>query len=109
MSNPASKIDVRGAKPVSISGALGGLLRIFGTRASDADLTARWGDIMGDKIASVAQIVAIKQTPKKKFNIVLRPVNPAMTLELSYMRDEIIQKINKYFGYDAVEKITFRK
>lgn len=109
MSNPANKIDVRGAKPVSISGALGGLMRIFGARASDSDLTSRWSDIMGDRIASVAHIVAIKQTPKKKFNIVLRPANPAMTLELSYMRDEIIQKINKYFGYDAVEKITFRK
>lgn len=109
MSNPANKIDTRGKKPVSISGALGGLLRIFGARASDADLTSRWSEIMGSQIASVAQIVAIKPTHNKTFNIVLRPANPAMTLELSYMRDEIISKINRYFGYNAVEKITFRK
>ncbi|MBQ2005459.1 MAG: DUF721 domain-containing protein, partial [Alphaproteobacteria bacterium] len=41
--------------------------------------------------------------------VVIRPFNPAMTLQLSYMKDEIIERINKYFGRDAVEKISFRK
>ena len=29
--------------------------------------------------------------------------------ELSYQKDEILRRINKYFGYDAISKITFRK
>ena len=44
-----------------------------------------------------------------RFNITLRPTNPAFTLQLSYMSDEIKNKINKYFGRDAVAKISFRK
>ncbi len=109
MSNQQNKILTRVSRPISFAGALGGLMRIFGIHASAGDLTARWDEIMGDKIASVAQIVAIKQTRDKKFNIVLRPHNPAMALELSYMNDEILNKINKYFGYNAVSKITLRK
>lgn len=109
MSNQNNKLSKRDEHPVTFAGALGSLMRIFGIRASDSDLTARWSEIMGDKIASVAQLVATKKGPDKKFTIVLRPHNPAMALELSYMRDEIIELINKYFGYDAVSKLTFRK
>ena len=45
----------------------------------------------------------------EKFNIVLRPATPAFALQLSYMSDEITNRINKYFGYDAVGKISFKK
>jgi hypothetical protein len=44
-----------------------------------------------------------------KFNIVLRPVSVAFALELSYKIDECTQKINAYYGRDAVAKITIRK
>lgn len=88
---------------------MGGLLKIFGVRASDADLVARWDDIMGPEIASVARIAAIKKTRDDKYIVSLRPANPAMALTLSYSADEIMRRINKYFGRAAVEKITFRK
>ena len=69
----------------------------------------RWGEIMGADIASLAALVAIKKMRDDKFNVVIRPTNPAYTLQLSYMADEITQRINKYFGYDAIGKISFRK
>ena len=78
-------------------------------RASDADLISRWDKIMGAEIASIARPAAIKKMRDGRFNITLRPVNPAFTLQLSYMTDEITKKINKYFGRDAVAKISFRK
>lgn len=109
MSNPENKFSARAKRPQTIAGALGGLLKIFGARASDSDLVARWGEIMPADIASVAQICAIKKTPNKKYNIVLRPTNPALALELSYKKDVIKKQIDKYFGYDAVEKISFRR
>ncbi len=109
MSNQANKISNRYSRPQTLAGAVGGLLKIFGIRASDSDLSARWEEIMGNNISSIAKLAAIKKTRNKKFNITLRPTNPALTLELSYMTEEIKQKINKYFGYDAVEKISFRK
>ncbi len=88
---------------------MGGLMKIFGVRASDADLAARWDEIMGAEIATIARLAAVRKTRDGKYNVVVRPANPAFTLQLSYMADEISAKINKYFGRAAVEKISFRK
>lgn len=109
MSNHDKQFNERTKRPQTIAGALGGLIKIFGIRASDSDLVARWSEIMGPDIASVATLAAIKKNRDNTFNIVIRPTVPAYALQLSYRSDEIIQKINKYFGYNAVGKISFRK
>lgn len=109
MSNHDKQFNERTKRPQTIAGALGGLIKIFGIRASDSDLVARWSEIMGADIASVATLAAIKKNRDNTFNIVIRPTVPAYALQLSYRSDEIIQKINKYFGYNAVSKISFRK
>ncbi len=109
MSNQNEKFLKRSARPGTIAGAMGELMQILGIRASDADLAKRWDKIMGPDIANIAKLVAIKKTRDGHFNITLRPANPAFTLQLSYMSDEIKNKINKYFGRDAVAKISFRK
>ncbi|MBQ5700111.1 MAG: DUF721 domain-containing protein [Alphaproteobacteria bacterium] len=109
MSNHDKKFDERTKRPQTIGGALGGLIKIFGVRASDSDLVARWGEIMGPDIAAVAQLAAIKKNRDGTFNVVIRPTHPAYALQLSYQSGEITNRINKYFGYDAVGKISFRK
>ncbi len=109
MSNHDKQFNERQKRPQTIAGALGGLIKIFGIRASDSDLVARWAEIMGPDIASVATLAAIKKNRDNTFNVVIRPTVPAYALQLSYRSDEIIQKINKYFGYNAVSKISFRK
>ncbi|MBN1325143.1 MAG: DUF721 domain-containing protein [Alphaproteobacteria bacterium] len=109
MSNQVSKIEKRLARPQTIGSAFGGLMKMFGGRASDADLLKRWSEIMGDDIASVAKLVGITKTRDKKINIAVKSSNPAFALQLSYQTDEIINRINKYFGYNAVNKITIRK
>ena len=107
--NNRNKFAERAKHPQTLAGALGGLLRIFGVRASDSDLVARWPEIIGPEIAKLADICAVKKTRTGGYNIVLRPRNPAYTLQLSYMTDEIKKKINKYFGSDCTEKISFRR
>lgn len=109
MSNHDKKFDERTKRPQTIGGALGGLIKIFGIRASDSDLAARWDEIMGTDIASVARLAAIRKNRDNTFNVVIRPAHPAYALQLSYQSDEIVKRINKYFGYDAVGKISFRK
>lgn len=84
-------------------------MRHFGVRASDADLVARWPEIMGSEISSVAQVAAIKKMRDGRYNVAIRPISPAFTLQLSYMTDEITEKLNNYFGRDAIGKISFRK
>lgn len=109
MSNQPDKFSKRVCRPQTIAGALGGLMRHFGVRASDADLVARWPEIMGAEISSVAQVAAIKKMRDGRYNVAIRPISPAFTLQLSYMTDEITEKLNNYFGRDAIGKISFRK
>lgn len=107
--NKENKIEQRTKRPTTLAGAIGGLLQMFGRHASDSDLSLRWKEIMGPDISGISQVVAIKKLRDNKFNIILRPSNPAFTLQLSYMTDEIKNKANKYFGYDAIAKVSFRK
>ena len=111
MSNQDKKInlDERISRPQTLAASFGSLLGMLGIRASDADLSANWRNIVGNEIANIANIVAIKTMRDKKFNIVLRPISPAFAMELSYKVDECKEKINKYYGRDAVAKITIRK
>lgn len=112
MSNQPNKkptILTRTAHPQTLGAAMGGLMKLFGVRASDSDLAARWDEIMGPNISSVARLAAIRKNRNNKYTIAIRPASPAFALQLSYQSNEIITKINKYFGYDAVDKITFRK
>ena len=102
-------LNVRKSRPQTLAASFGGLMDTFGVRASDADLATNWRDVVGNEIANIAKVVAIKTLRNNKFNIVLQPVSSAFALELSYKVNEIIEKINKYYGREAVSKITIRK
>ena len=112
MSNQDKKVinlDIRKSRPQTLASAFGGLMEIFGVRSSDADLVKNWKNIVSSDIYNIANVVAVKKTRDNKFNIVLRPINPAFALELSYKVDECKTQINKYYARDAVAKITIRK
>lgn len=109
MSNQPDKFSHRVCRPQTIAGAMGGLMRHFGVRASDADLVARWSEIMGGEISAIASVAAIKKMRDGRYNIAIRPISPAFALQLSYMTGEITEKLNNYFGRDAIGKISFRK
>ena len=111
MSNQDKKInfDVRKSRPQTLASVFGGFLDMIGGHASDADVAKNWNNIVGNDISKIAKVIAIKRDKNKKINIVLRPVMPAFALELSYKKDEIKSKIDKYYGSDTVGKITIRK
>ncbi|MBR3510986.1 MAG: DUF721 domain-containing protein [Alphaproteobacteria bacterium] len=111
MSNQDKKenIFVRKSRPQTLAASFGSLMDRFGIRSSDAILLEKWRDVVGNEIANISNVVAIKTTKDNKFNIVLRPINSAFALELSYKVEECINKINKYYGRKAVSKITIRK
>lgn len=111
MSNQDRKPDlnVRKSRPQTLAASFGGLMDSFGVRASDADLSVNWRNIVGNDIANISKLVAIRTLKNNKFNIVLCPLSAAFALELSYKVDECIKKINQYYGREAVGKITIRK
>lgn len=102
-------LDIRKSRPQTLAAAFGGLIEMFGGRVGDADLINNWKKIVGDDVAKISNVVAIKLSRDKKFNVIVRPISPAFALELSYKLDEIKNKINNYYGRDAVNKITIRK
>ena len=104
-----TKMDIRKSRPQTLAAAFGGLIEMFGGRVGDADLINNWKKIVGDDVAKISNVVAIKLSRDKKFNVIVRPVLPAFALELSYKLDEIKNKIDDYYGRDAVNKITIRK
>jgi hypothetical protein len=116
--NNKPNLQKRTSRPQSLGGAFGGLLRIFGARASDADLAARWDEIVGADLAAKGRLVGTRcrrvhnqighagsASLPKQFDIKIRPKVKAMAMELSYRAPEFQEKINKYFGYDAVSRI----
>ncbi len=110
MSNPINnKFLKRFSRPRTFASSLGNLMQIMGVAASDSDLLNRWDKIMGSDIANIAELNGIKSNKEKKFIITIRAKSPAFSLQLSYQKTEIIDKINKYFGYDAVSKIIIKK
>ena len=111
MSNQDKKVnlELRKSRPQTLAAAFGGLLEMFGGRTSDADLINNWEKIVGTDTAKISNVVAVKLSRDKKFNVVLRPISPAFALELSYKVDEIKSKIDKYYGRQATGKITIRK
>lgn len=106
--NKGPNILSRNSRPQSLGGAFGGLLKMFGARASDADLSARWDEIVGMDLAHIGRLSGIRAIKNKQFNITLKAPVPAMATELSYRTEEFREKINKYFGYEAVGKITVK-
>ena len=111
MSNQDKKInlELRKSRPQTLAAAFGGLMEMFGGRTGDADLVNNWSKIVGTDISKISNVVAVKLSRDKKFNVVLRPISPAFALELSYKVDEIKTKIDKYYGREATGKITIRK
>ena len=101
-------LSLRTSRPQSLGGAFGGLLRLFGRTASDADLAARWPEIIGADLAGAASLSGMSKG-KSARTLTVRATNPAGALALSYRRDEIRTRVNNYFGYAAVEKVVIRK
>ncbi len=106
--NKGPNLLARTSRPQSLGGAFGGLMRVFGARASDADLAVRWDEIIGADLSRVGKLYGIRAIKNKQFNITLKAPVPAMAMELSYRKEEFREKINKYFGYEAVGKIIVK-
>jgi len=127
--NKAFDLRKRTARPHTLGGAFGILLRSFGRHASDADLAARWDEIIGPEFAGQIKLVSISKivgagsarpntandkggglTPplEKKRTLTVRAAVPAMTTLLNYRREDIRMRVNKYFGYDAIGSVRIK-
>ncbi len=75
-----------------------------------ADLILDWGKIVGPHLASVCKVIKITFTyaaeaSSQKQGCLHLKVNSAMAATLPYNQSIILERINQYYGYQAVHRL----
>lgn len=85
----------------------GAAFRRFGFVQSS--VVSRWAEIVGLRYAAVSQPESIRfPRGKREDGVLTLTVRGAHGPMMQHITPEIIERINRFFGYPAVTKITFR-
>ncbi len=80
---------------------------------ASAELVTRWGEIVGPEIAAHAEPLRIQWPrqegdPDHPATLVLRVEGPA-ALEIQYLSAVILERVNRFFGWQAVGRLALRQ
>jgi hypothetical protein len=81
---------------------------------ASTELVTRWKDIVGPDIAAHAEPVKlqwprqVEGEPPDPATLVLRVEGPA-AIEIQHQAAVVLERINRFFGWQAVERIAFRQ
>jgi len=92
-----------------IVGDVGGMaFKRFGFIQSS--VVSRWGEIVGDRYAQVSSPESIRFPGGRKSGGVLTLlVEGAHAPLMQHLAPTIVERVNRFFGYPAVERIAFRQ
>ena len=86
----------------------GAAFRRFGFVQSS--IVSRWAEIVGEKLAGASQPESIRFPPGRKQDGVLTLVaRGAHAPMLQHIAPEITERVNRFFGYAAVARVTIRQ
>ena len=75
-----------------------------------SSVVTRWAEIVGERHARVCQPEAIRFAPGAKADGILElVVVPAHAPLISHVIPEIIERVNRFFGYNAVARVKLRQ
>jgi hypothetical protein len=75
-----------------------------------SSVVTRWGEIVGERHARVCMPEAIRFPPGEKTDGILDlVVVPAHAPFISHVTPEIIERVNRFFGYKAVARVKLRQ
>ena len=75
-----------------------------------SSVVTRWAEIVGDRHARVCMPEAIRFPPGEKTDGILDlVVVPAHAPFISHVTPEIIERVNRFFGYKAVARVKLRQ
>src|SRR3954470_3786308 len=102
------------AKP--LSALLGGVFSDAYAKQGFAsrELVTRWAEIAGQQVAQFSEPLKIQWPrpvegqPQEPATLILRVEGP-MALEIQHMSDAILQRVNRFFGWNALGKIGLRQ
>jgi hypothetical protein len=78
------------------------------------ELVTRWGEIAGERIAAYCEPLKmqwprpVEGQPQEPATLVLRVEGP-MALEIQHSSDVILERVNRFFGWHAVGRLTIRQ
>lgn len=84
---------------------------------ASAEIISRWADIAGPEIAAHSEPMKINwpraqktpgDEPPEPATLVLRVEGP-MALEIQHLSAVILERVNRFFGWQAVGKLAFRQ
>jgi hypothetical protein len=114
MSKPARSFP----RPLSefLGATLGGVLKEQGFASTE--IIARWADIVGTEIAAHSEPMKINwprvvndtgdNDQSEPATLVLRVEGP-MALEIQHLSAVILERVNRFFGWQAIGRITLRQ
>jgi hypothetical protein len=80
---------------------------------ASADIVAHWPEIVGPEIAAHAEPMKLKwprggEEEGRPATLVLRVEGPA-AVEIQHLAAVILERVNRFFGWRAVDRITLRQ
>ncbi len=101
-------------RPLSdlLSATLTDVLKVQGFASSE--ILSRWADIAGSEIAAVSEPIRINwprpvgENDPEPATLVLRVEGPA-ALEIQHMSAVILERVNRFFGWQAIGRIALRQ
>jgi hypothetical protein len=98
------------ARPVAdlLQAAGGAAFRRFGFVQSS--VVSRWREIVGERYARVSAPESIRFPPgRKSAGLLTLVVEGAHAPMMQHVAPVIVERVNRFFGYEAVERVQFRQ
>ena len=83
-----------------------GILRKSGYNYSE--IISKWNLIVGKKISNLCHPKSIKTTKDNSDGILVLAIERGNEIEVEYSKNEIINKVNSYFGYKLINQIKLK-
>ncbi len=75
-----------------------------------SSIVSRWKEIVGDRYAKVSSPESIRfPTGKKSGGVLTLSVEGAHAPLLQHIAPLVIERVNRFFGYQAIDRIVFRQ
>ena len=72
---------------------------------AELELLKNWGNIVPKKYVSLIYPIKIKANSQKEGARLVLKVDPSIAFAVEHEKEKIIQKINSFFGYQAIVKL----
>jgi len=106
--NKESKTFVQGLRPFgkTLPRGVKGILKKNGYNYSE--IISKWNLLVGKNVSDYSYPKSIKMTHKDKSGILILSVERGNEVNIEYSKEEIINKINSYFGYRLINEVRLQ-